>query len=229
MRKRFARTSNVERFVAAVNSIQKTSLGVDRMALIYGDPGLGKSETALWWLNHYGQGGALIRTKKIQSARWLLEELVAQLGEDPSFKTSALFNQAVKILAGTNRTVLLDEVDYLAHDSRVIETLRDLADITNAPFVFIGMEHADIKLKRFRHLWRRFSQVVRFEPLTAEDVAKVLAEICEVPVDESAVKAICATGEVTVALVYRWAHQCERLARTRKLETVTAKDLAEGK
>ena len=225
MKKQFALTANVKRFSQAVNNILSAPPGIDRMALVYGDPGLGKTETALWWVNHYGQGAAFVRTKKLMSGRWLLEEIVSELGEQPAYRTSDLFRQAVDALAGTDRVVILDEIDYLAHDPRCIETVRDIHDTTNSPFVFLGMGAADKKLKRYRHLWRRFSQVVRFEPLDKEDVTAVISQICEVPVDNSAIDAICATNNLTVAMLYRWSQRFESLAKSRQLELITADDL----
>lgn len=225
MKKIFAITNNVKRFSQAVNNILSAPPGIDRMGLIYGPPGLGKIETSLWWLNHYGQGAAFVRTKKLMTGRWLLEEIVSELGEQPAYRTSDLFRQAVDALVGTDRVVILDEVDYLARDARVIETVRDIADTTNSPFIFVGMDRADKKLKRYRHLWRRFSQVIRFEPLDREDIATVIKQICEVPVDDSAIDAICATNNLTVAMLYRWSQRFESLAKSRQLERITAEDL----
>ncbi|HPA15756.1 MAG TPA: AAA family ATPase [Desulfobacterales bacterium] len=225
MKKEFAVTDNVKRFCAAVNGILQAPAGVDRMALIYGDPGLGKTETATWWVIHYGESAVYVRTKKLMSGRWLLEEVVAELGEQPAYRTSDLFRQAVDVLIGTNRVVILDEIDYLAYDARVIETIRDIHDITNSPFVFIGMAQADKKLKRYRHLWRRFSEVVRFDNLTREDTAAVIRQIAEVPVNDSAIEAIHGSGNLTVAMLYRWVQKMERIAKSRNLEQITADDL----
>ncbi len=229
MKKEFAITSNVKRFMILVNGVIDAPAGIDRMALVYGDPGLGKTETAMWWVNHYNREAAFIRTKKLMSGRWLLEEIVSELGESPAWRTKELFDQAVSVLMGTNRIVILDEVDYLTHDARVIETIRDIHDITHSPFIFIGMDQADKKLKRFRHLYRRFSQVVRFESLTREDVVDVMKQICEIPFDDSAIDAICSLGNTTTAALYRWADRFEKTARTRNLELITAADLGNRK
>lgn len=184
MKKEFALTTNAKRFEAAMNALIASPPGIDRMALAYGDPGLGKSEAALRFVNVHGAGAAFIRTKKLMSGRWLLEELVAELGEAPAYRTADLFRQAVDILIGSDRLVIFDEADYLTHDAKIIETLRDLHDVTGAPMCLVGMDQADKKLKRYRHLWRRFSQIVKFEGLTVKDVSAVLGQICEAPVSD---------------------------------------------
>jgi len=228
MRKEFAITKNVKRFVNALAAVLSSPAGIDRMALVFGDPGLGKTETAIWWVNHYGNNAAYIRTKKLMSGRWLLEEIVTELGESPTWRTSDLFRQAVEALTGTDRVVILDEVDYLARDARVIETIRDIHDTTGSPFIFIGMDQADKKLKRFRHLWRRFSQVVRFEPLDRDDVAMVLGQVCEIGLDDSVFDVICGNGELTVAMLYRWAQRLEQIAKRSDAEMLTADDIRNG-
>jgi DNA polymerase III delta prime subunit len=225
MKKSFAITNNVKRFMILVNDILEAPVGIERMALVYGDPGLGKTETAIWWANTYSKDAVFVRTKKLMSGRWLLEELVAELGESPAWRTSDLFRQAVEALAGTKRIVFLDEIDYLTHDARVIETIRDIHDTTHSPFIFIGMHEADKKLKRYRHLYRRFSQIMRFDPLTKEDVVSVVKQICEVQVDEDAIDTICSFGNTTVAVLYRWAERFERIARVRGLDRISSGDL----
>jgi DNA transposition AAA+ family ATPase len=159
------------------------------------------------------------------SGRWLLEEVVTELGESPAWRTSDLFKQAVDILMGSNRVVILDEVDYLTHDARIIETIRDIHDTTHSPFIFLGMDQADKKLKRYRHLYRRFSRTLQFEPLTKEDVSNVMKQICEIPVDEAAVDAISGKGGTTVAMLYRWAQRFEGQARAKNLSQITAADI----
>jgi hypothetical protein len=225
MRNTFIETQSVKRFEVMIHTLLTQPVGIDRFGLLYGDPGLGKSEAAMWLLNHLSIDGVFIRVVKIMSTRWLLEELVCALGLDPAFRAKDLFDQAKEALTGTDRLVIFDEIDYLTHDSKVIETIHDLGDLTNAPFVFIGMHQADKKLRRYRHLWRRFSQVIHFEPLGREDVSAVLKGVCEIKVDESVIDAVFETPSLTISLIYRWAQKIEGIARSRGLGKVSADDL----
>jgi DNA transposition AAA+ family ATPase len=124
------------------------------------------------------------------SARWLLEELVSELGEAPMRRVIDLFRQAVDRLLADRRIVMVDEIDHLTHDGRVIETLRDLHDITAAPVVLVGMNHVDKKLARYPHLYNRISQVVKFQPLDESDIAMAAKELCEFELDASALKVL---------------------------------------
>ena len=47
MKKTFVRTQNVKNFISLINSLQNKPDGVPKMALVYGEPGLGKSRTVV--------------------------------------------------------------------------------------------------------------------------------------------------------------------------------------
>ena len=47
---------------------------IPKMGLVYGEPGLGKSQTALWLACKYD--GIYLRASNLMTGRWLLEELV---------------------------------------------------------------------------------------------------------------------------------------------------------
>ena len=231
MKKQVVFTKNVRRALAAVKAIVETQPGIPKYALIYGEPGLGKTETGLFLMNQYFQDGGFVRVKKISSARWLLQDIVSELGVVPAYKSSDLFEQAIEALIGTNKVMFYDEVDYLAADSRVLLTLMDLHDLTQSPAVFLGMNHADKKLKRFPHLWRRFSQVVKFEPLDVEDVKAAFEAICEVEIEPEVYQAIMSVTErrsdrgIPMDTIYKWALKFERYAKRAKAGKIT-KDIA---
>jgi len=226
VKKQFAETENVQRYVVAVNRMVASPPGIDKMMLVYGPVGLGKTETNIWWKNHFSPQSAFIRIKKAMGVRWLLEEVVCELGLVPERRTSDLFHQAVGELIGTDRALIFDEIDYVADKRTLVETIRDLGDMAGTPIILVGMPWAPEKLKRFEALWRRISQVVEYKGLTAADVRLVLDQICEVPVDDSAVAAIAASAKTTTtASLYRWAQACESVARARKVDVVTAAHL----
>ncbi len=222
MKKVFAKTSNVNAFVSAMTRLLKREDGIPGMSLLFGEPGLGKTRTTLWWCAQ--NDGVFIRTKKLMTGRWLLEEIVAELGEAPMRRTSDLFRQAVDQLFERPRTLFIDEADYLAHDARVIETLRDLHDTTGTPLVLIGMDQADKKLMRFKHLYDRFSEIVRFHPLTDADVKSVAEQMAEVKLSEDAVSYIHNQANRFRRVVV-WLYKAEAIAKANSLKEVTMQHL----
>lgn len=219
MKKQFAITGNVQRFLHGVNALLASPAGVDRFMLAYGNVGLGKTESSLWWKNTECPQAVFLRIKKAMTVRWLLEELVAELGLPPAKRSSDLFQQAVGELLGTDRPLILDEIDYVAGKTVLIETLRDIGDMTGSPIILIGMPEAPGIFTRFPALHRRISQTVPFQGLSTDDVNHVLSQICEVPVAVDAVEAIHkAAKPCTVAQLYRWAQACEVIHRQRKID-----------
>lgn len=222
MKKVFARTTNVERFILAMQRLHNRQEGIPGMALVYGEPGLGKTKTSLWWIAQ--NDGVFIRTKKLMTGRWLLEEIVAELGEAPMRRISDLFRQAQERLMEQPKTIFVDEADYLSHDARVLETLRDLHDITGTPIVLIGMDQADKKLARYKHLYDRFSEIVPFKPLTEQDIRMVADQLCEVQLSDCAVQHIAQQAN-RFRRVIVWLYKAEAIAKANSLKQITAKHL----
>ena len=49
MKKTFIRTKNVKQFASLMDELQKLPPNIPKMALVYGEHGLGKSQTIQWW------------------------------------------------------------------------------------------------------------------------------------------------------------------------------------
>ena len=49
MKKTFIKTKNVKRFITLMDELQKLPFNIPKLALVYGEHGLGKSQTIQWW------------------------------------------------------------------------------------------------------------------------------------------------------------------------------------
>jgi len=188
MRQVFARTQNVKNFISMMNNLINRPEGVPGMAIVYGEPGLGKSKTALWWAIQ--NDAVFIRGTNLMTGKWLLEELVEELGDIPQHWTSDLYRQCIKQLTENPRPIIVDEIDYLVNDRKTIETLRDIHDKTNVPIVLVGMGLIDKKLMKHRHLYDRISGKVKFEPLSQKDIKNIFEQLCEVQISDCAIQHI---------------------------------------
>ena len=178
MNKIFVKTQNVKNFIGLVeNSINKPK-NIPKMGLVYGEPGLGKSQTALWLACKYD--GIYLRASNLMTGRWLLEEMVKELDEIPRFLTSDNFNIVVKKLKQNPQIIFIDEIDYLMNNYKTIETLRDIHDETGCPIIFIGMGLAHRKLERYKHLYDRFSEILKFEIFGVNDIRQIINQLSEV-------------------------------------------------
>lgn len=89
--------------------------------------------------------------------------MVKEFDEIPRFLTSDNFNIVVKKLKQNPQVIFVDEIDYLMNNYKTIETLRGINDETGCPIIFIGMGLAHRKLERYKHLYDRFSVILKFE------------------------------------------------------------------
>ena len=188
MKKVFVKTNNVKRFITMMNNLQNRAEGVPGMALVYGEPGLGKTQTINWWA--FKNNAILVRGTQLMSARWLLSEILEEMGEIYGYKISDCFKLVVRNLLVNPQIIIIDEVDYLAVDSRAVETLRDIHDKTNVPIVLVGMINAKSRLKKFNHLYDRLSEIVKFEKFSKADIKTIVQELSEVEMTDCAIRYI---------------------------------------
>lgn len=188
MNKIFVKTQNVKNFIGLVENLQNKPKNIPKMGLVYGEPGLGKSQTALWLSCKYD--GIYLRASNLMTGRWLLEEAVKELDEIPRFLTSDNFNLVVKKLKQEQKIIFIDEIDYLMNNYKSIETLRDIHDETECPIIFVGMGLAHRKLERYKHLYDRFSEILKFEIFGVNDLSQIVNQLSEVPFTPSSIEYI---------------------------------------
>ena len=184
----FVKTKNVKNFVSTLANLQNRAKGVPGMALVYGEPGLGKTQAALWWVANNQEDAIYVSATQSMTTKWLLEEIIRELGDSPFYRTSEIFEQIVRELIKRPKVIIVDEIDYLAHEKSTIEMLRDIHDRTHTPIVLIGMTYADTKLKRYRHLYDRLSEILQFQKFPFEDTKNLINELSEVKFDNSAIE-----------------------------------------
>ena len=189
MKKVFVKTNNVKRFITMMNNLQNRAEGVPGMGLVYGEPGLGKTQAINWWA--YKNDALLVRCTQLMSARWLLNEILDEMGEVRCGRLADSFKIIVRNFITNPQILIVDEIDYLTIDSRAVETLRDIHDKTNVPIVLVGMSNAKSRIKRFKHLYDRLSEIVQFKPFSKSDIAGIVKELSEIEMTECAIKCIC--------------------------------------
>jgi DNA transposition AAA+ family ATPase len=224
MRRIFAETGNVKNFLSTINKIQDSKGDTPRMALAFSEPGLGKTKTAIWYATRE-KSAIYVRCINRISQRHLLEKIVSEAGELASYKTHHLFNQIIDQFISTPRILLIDEIDYLCANG-AIEILRDIHDCTNTPVLLIGMNMADKKLRRFPHLYDRLSEaIVKFIPLTYQDIKSVVTQMCEVRLSDDAIDYLAGQTGGKFRSLISYMHRAEYISQLNGLDEVTVKEL----
>lgn len=188
MNRNFVKTTNVKNFIGLVENLINKPKNIPKMGLIYGEPGLGKSQTALWLACKYD--AIYLRATNLMTGRWLLEEIAKEMDEIPRYLTSDNFNLIAQKLKQKPQLIIVDEIDYLMNNLKTIEILRDIHDETDCPIIFVGMGLAHKKLERYKHLFDRFSEIVKFETFSINDLKQIFDRLSEVQVNIDAIEFI---------------------------------------
>jgi len=217
----FAVTPNVEYFVTLAKQLMHRDRGVPGLGLVFGEPGLGKTRTAIWYADK--MNAVFVRALATATVRSFLEELVVELGQDPMYRTADVYHQAEESLRNHPRLIIVDEIDRLASHWKAIEALRDLTDQTGAPIIMVGMADSERKLARFRHLYYRLkAHILRFRPLNESDVGEFSKQVSDIDLDESAIAAIYERTGGRLGDIIAELYHAERVARANDLSTVKA-------
>ncbi len=218
MNKIFVKTTNVKNFIGLVENLINKPKNIPKMGLVYGEPGLGKSQTALWLACKYD--GIYLRASNLMTGRWLLEEMVKELDEIPRFLTSDNFNIVVKKLKQNPQIIFIDEIDYLMNNYKTIETLRDIHDETGCPIIFIGMGLAHRKLERYKHLYDRFSEILKFETFGVNDLSQITNQLSKIHFTSDAIEYIHAKYN-RFRQIIQLINQMETFAKDNNLTEIT--------
>ncbi len=213
MNKKFVKTKNVKEFVGFMEELKSLPPNIPKIALVYGDYGLGKSETIQWWT--FKNDCVYVRATKGMSVRWLLSEISEELGEEPYWHSQETFNMIENKLRQNPKTIIIDEVDYLINNN-VIEILRDLHDRSGCPMVLVGMANIDKKLSRYPHLMDRIYKKFKFENYDTQDVKTILEELSEIPITPDGLEYL-STRTNQFRQIVKLINKVEKLAKTNGL------------
>ena len=83
MKIEFIKTTNVKNFITLTNNLINRANGVPGMALVYGEPGLGKTRVATWWSAN--NDAIFVSATQVTTPRSLLEEIVKRNGRGATF------------------------------------------------------------------------------------------------------------------------------------------------
>ena len=214
MKKTFIKTKNVKQFITLMDELQKLPPNIPKIALVYGDHGLGKSQTIQWWADK--NDSVYVRATQGMTSRWLLTEIAEELGEDPYWHTQETFTLIENHLRQNPKTIIVDEIDYLM-EKHTVETLRDLHDKTGCPIVLVGMGAADKKLARYPHLKDRVYKELRFEQFNQDDITDILNQLTDLSFTEDAIIYL-ATRTNQFRQLVKLINKIEKLSKTNQIK-----------
>lgn len=111
------------------------------------------------------------------------------------------------------------------NNCKTIETLRDIHDETGCPIIFIGMGLAHRKLERYKHLYDRFSEILKFKTFGVNDLSQIIGQLSEVVFTPDSIEYIYSKYNRFRQIV-QLINQMETFAKDNNLTKIT-KEIAE--
>jgi DNA transposition AAA+ family ATPase len=224
MKERFVMTKSARQFFDGISHITHKYKGIERMLLVIGEPGLGKTETALRYCAN-NLGSVFIRTYQLMTGPWLCQKILFELGQEPFHRSKKNLELICEILKQKPRVLIFDEIDRFVRKPDILETLRDIHDMAYTPLVFIGEEIADKALAHNRRLYRRFVETIHFQRLDFDGVHDFISEMSDIRYQEDAVQKIMSNTGGKISDIMTAIVHAERIAKVNGIKAINAKDL----
>ncbi|UXN07541.1 AAA family ATPase [Bartonella sp. HY761] len=194
MKNEFVETENIRRFDAGLSALERRGAQEACLMVVDGRPGLGKTTGLHRWACQ--NDAVYLRAKKEWNPGWFLNELLTELKVSPAHAFQKRFNQAMEamlkrqsVMVAQRQTfsVVIDEADHISKNSRIMETIRDFADLGDIVFILVGMGRLRDNLTSLPQIASRVAQYVHFEPASLDDVRLFMNSICDIPVSDDLV------------------------------------------
>jgi DNA transposition AAA+ family ATPase len=171
----FVKTKNVWQFEYMMDGLA-LGAGEGRLGLVYGRAGRGKTRTSQWYGAHHGciylRVATIWRTSELEFLKALYRE-TAHTDTAP-YRKGPCFVEIVDRLLSDPRPVFIDEIEKLPR--HFLDLVRDLSDMSTAPFILIGEEELLPCMRRNRRVWSRTFRQLEFMPITEGDIVSYIGE-----------------------------------------------------
>jgi hypothetical protein len=115
----------------------------------------------------------------------MLEDMLLAFRVQPVRTVKENLRELVRTLRKHGVVFFIDEADRVVRKSLLVETVRDLADISKVPIVLVGQESIYNSLQRneLGNFFSRITEAVEFSPLSAKDIQGIAKELCGLKCD----------------------------------------------
>lgn len=204
------------------------------LALIYGDPGLGKTRMAeaLAFENQW----LYLRCQAKSTAKWFLGEVYERIsryvyGAPQTLRgTLAEMEQEIKTLLMDNPQIVMviDEINLPIqfHKWDVLEMIRDFADETFASFILVGEHNTKALLEGYnKHFFDRCNFFFQFRKLDPADYVTVLNVTSDIDIAEDLMNWMYGETGGNLRKLGKLIEKIEQMARQKGVKSISLKDL----
>ena len=186
-RPKIANVKNIRAMLDAYDMVESAERGDERIVLLHGATGTGKSTALAHLLNE--TNGIYVEASPAWTLSSMYRDIVAAIGIEPKGRNADLERCITDEMSKKGRPLLIDEIDYLflpgaSTALRMLEVVHSLHDKAGMPVVMVGMDKIEGKIRSREQLSRRVHQWVQFNDLDREDVRIVANALCNIPIND---------------------------------------------
>jgi hypothetical protein len=222
MRYAVAHVKNISLLSDAGEALIRRAPGVPGIAVIWADTGAGKTTAAAWFANRVN--AVYVRALATWTPSSMLGAILRELDVDPLSRCSDMVNKIAEELALKGRPLFVDEADHVISSKRLVETLRDLHDLSSSPLLLIGMADFMRQVKLREQLAGRVAQWVHFQPASLADARTLADAVCEVEISDDLLERLRSVARGSMRGLTVGLYKIEAFAKRTGKARVTAKD-----
>ncbi len=225
MKSKIVTVKNVARLAEAGEALMRRDPDLPGMALVDGDTGVGKTKTITWY--HNTCNGVYVRAMRVWSPQSMLQKISSRLGLAARGSCAAMADDIAGMLTISQRPLFMDEIDEIVQGRRaddLLETLRDIHDLSGAPIVLVGETGIAQKIAHLRRLTGRMLYEVHFEPQDDADAERLAKELCRVDIQPALVHHLNRQAGGLTRLILVGLHRITSYASARGKTAVTLEE-----
>jgi hypothetical protein len=224
VRNKIAQVSNIKMVWRAEETLRTRALGVPGIGVIWGPTGFGKTTAITWLANQPRVNAVYVHAMATWTPTAMLGAIMRELDDEQRPRCAVMVDFIVRQLAREDRPLFVDEADYLTDDKKLLDTLRDLHDMSTTPLILIGMKNFQRRVTHREQIAGRVSQWLEFQPADLKDARTLCDEVCEVKVNDELLSALHRGAGGSMRGMIVGLSRIETFARAEGLSGVSLKD-----
>lgn len=226
MRDKIAPVKNIQRLAEQGETLRTRNPRTPGIGVISGDPGFGKS-TGITWYGVRRARAIYTRAMELWTPSAMLEAIADELGITIGRNLAKAAQQVVAGLVQQNRMLMIDEADYVVDKPRLINTIRDIHDLSQTPLIMVGMNDFKRKLRAAldqRQFADRVAFELEFQPTDFDDTRLTANELLEIEIDDELLHRVHDASEGNMRRIVVGLQRIETYFRAKGSKKATARE-----
>lgn len=216
-----AETKNLKALAQAAQAVCTQPSDLPGIVAIVGKPGLGKTSGATWLRDR--TDAVYLSATSLWTPRTMLDSLAREVRVDTRGLRGVVFDRIIERLAVSERSIIIDEADYLLDRADLLSAARDVHDMSAAPLFVIGMHRFITRVQDHEQFASRIAQTIEFKKADLDDARSVAVTCCEVAFDDDILQRIVEASDGSLRRIKVNLRQVEMWAARRGADRVDSK------